>query len=181
MFHIFLCVSHSWESLEPVCPVKIRRLGRACRCLVTRRERVSETVVETAKNWVKSARQQKAQMLKILPLIHNDNAILDIFKFIILFLFLFLFDNIFTSIGGFTNYDQTLSNTGFSDMFSLQWHEQKSRIMKKNGVLSKLKCIMGLNTFIGWYCLYPKNRETVRIDMSLWNCFPICLNLVVVI
>lgn len=94
-------VPYSWESLACVFRVKKHRLARARRGLATRRERVRETAEERAKSWVKSARQQKAQTLKILPLIHNDTAVLDIFKFTPHFLFLSVFDN----ISGFTNCD----------------------------------------------------------------------------
>ncbi len=81
MCYIFVRVSHSWESPECACRVRRHRLARARRGLATRRERARETAEERAKSWVKSARQQKAQTLKIHLLIHNDAAVLGIFKF----------------------------------------------------------------------------------------------------
>lgn len=89
-----VCVSDSWENLECAFQVRRHRLARARQVLATRRERARETAEERAKNWAKSARQQKAQTLKILLLIHNDTAVLDIFKFLPHFHFLSLFDNI---------------------------------------------------------------------------------------
>lgn len=90
-----VCVymSPRWKSRECACRVRRLRRARTRRDPATRRGRTSETAEERAKSWVKSARRQKAQTLKILLLIHNDAAVLDIFKFIPCFLFLSLFDN----------------------------------------------------------------------------------------
>lgn len=74
--------SHSWGNPEHVCRVKRHNLAKVRRGPVTMREKARETAEERAKSWAKSARQQKAQMLKIPLLIHSDTAALDIFKII---------------------------------------------------------------------------------------------------
>lgn len=73
-------VSHSWESLECVCPDRTHHLARAHQGPATRRGRASGTAAARAKSWAKSARPQKARMLKILRLIRNDAVVLDILK-----------------------------------------------------------------------------------------------------
>ena len=103
------CVVYCYMSLSlgsPECVLRARRrpLARTSRDLVTRRGRARETAEERAKSWVKSARRQKAQTLKIHPLIHNDAAVLDIFKFALHFLFLSIWQ-CSDSISGFTNCD----------------------------------------------------------------------------
>lgn len=74
--------SHSWGNPEHACRVKRHNLAKVRRGPVTMREKARETAEERAKSWAKSARQQKAQMLKIPLLIHSDTAALDIFKII---------------------------------------------------------------------------------------------------
>lgn len=56
-------------------------LAKAHLGLVTRNGRAREIAEGRARSWAKSARQQRAQTLKILPPIHNDLAGLDIFEF----------------------------------------------------------------------------------------------------
>lgn len=73
-------VSHSWESLECASQDRTHHLARAHQGPATRRGRASGTAAARAKSWAKSARPQKARMLKILRLIRNDAVVLDILK-----------------------------------------------------------------------------------------------------
>lgn len=130
---------------------------------------------------MKSARQQKAQTLKILLLIHNDTAVVDIFKFIPPFLFLSIFDN----ISGFTNCDYLCVKAVPSfQILNLAFHCNNEQKVLDNdmdrGDLNEPK-MNNWSPCFHWIAVVitkrgPKFCEIYRIESS--PCFSSCFSLV---